>query len=281
MPSQPIGILHPGAMGSSIANSARNSGCEVYWVAEGRSAASRERAQGLTDAGTLARLCQICPIIISVCPPEFATAMADQIVAAGFQGVYVDANAVAPQHKIEMAGRMEAAGIRFVDGGIIGLPSNKLGETTLLLSGAAASEVAEYFTLGPIVPQVMGPEIGRASALKICFAAYNKGMIALYTALYGTAAHYGVLEELKGHFVHRGLSVDSIQAQILRAAPKVWRWVPEMHEIAETLEAAGMPGGFHLAAAEVYARLAGFKDAGDVQMDAILGSLSAAPVDKI
>jgi hypothetical protein len=33
-----------------------------------------------------------------------------------------------------------------------------------------------------------------------------------------------------------------------------------MHEIAATFQGAGLPGGFHQAAAEVYERLATFKD---------------------
>jgi hypothetical protein len=33
-----------------------------------------------------------------------------------------------------------------------------------------------------------------------------------------------------------------------------------MHEIAATFRGAGMPGGFHEAAAEVYERLTPFKD---------------------
>ncbi|MEP6963089.1 MAG: DUF1932 domain-containing protein, partial [Acidobacteriota bacterium] len=267
--------LHPGAMGSSVAESALDNGCEVYWVSEGRSPASRKRAAGLVDAGTLVRLCELCPLIVSVCPPEFAAGLADAVLAAGFQGIYVDANATSPQHKIEVARRMEAGGVRFVDSGIIGLPSRKFGETTLLLSGAAAEEVAGCFAKGPIVPQVLGPEIGRASALKICFAGYNKGMIALYTALFGAAEHYGVLEELKGHFTHRGLSLATIETQMRRAAPKAWRWVPEMHEIAATLEAAGMPGDFHRGAAQIYERLAGFRDTEDGSVEKILAALQS------
>jgi uncharacterized protein DUF1932 len=34
-----------------------------------------------------------------------------------------------------------------------------------------------------------------------------------------------------------------------------------MHEIAATFAAAGLPPGFHQAAAEVYERMAGFQDA--------------------
>ena len=33
-----------------------------------------------------------------------------------------------------------------------------------------------------------------------------------------------------------------------------------MEEISATFQQAGVPGGFHAAAAEVYGRLAGFKD---------------------
>jgi hypothetical protein len=40
----------------------------------------------------------------------------------------------------------------------------------------------------------------------------------------------------------------------------MWRYVGEMREIAEAFQAAGLPNGFHNAAAEVSERLACFKD---------------------
>jgi 3-hydroxyisobutyrate dehydrogenase-like beta-hydroxyacid dehydrogenase len=261
-------------MGVSIANSAIDGGCEVFWASEGRGSATRQRATLLKDAGTVERLCETCAVIISVCPPEFAFAVSRGVAATGFKGAFADINALTPQHKIEMGRAMEAVGIRFADGGIIGLPSRVSGETTLFLSGPAAGEVADCFTKGAIAASVMGPEIGRASALKILFAAYNKGSVALFTALYTAAEHYGVAEELKGQFTHRGLSVEKIEAQILRAAPKAWRWVAEMHEISEALQAAGMPGEFHHGAAKVYDRLRSLKDQ-DVDLKTVLGTLGA------
>jgi len=39
-----------------------------------------------------------------------------------------------------------------------------------------------------------------------------------------------------------------------QAATKGWRWVGEMDQIAATFRAAGLPDGFHRAAAEIYAR---------------------------
>src|SRR5580700_7915812 len=94
-----IGVLHPGTMGVSIAASARKGGNEVYWASEGRSEHTRERARGagLKDAETLQKLCDTCSIIVSVCPPEFAERVADQVLACSFRGVYVDANPISPQ----------------------------------------------------------------------------------------------------------------------------------------------------------------------------------------
>ncbi len=44
------------------------------------------------------------------------------------------------------------------------------------------------------------------------------------------------------------------------AVPKMWRYVGEMREIAEAFESAGLPPGFHQAAAEICERFAAFKD---------------------
>ena len=44
MAERHIGILHPGAMGVSVAASAKNSGNAVCWVSEGRSAETRSES---------------------------------------------------------------------------------------------------------------------------------------------------------------------------------------------------------------------------------------------
>src|SRR5207249_2823723 len=115
------------------------------WVSEGRRQPTRERAAqfGLQDAQTLAQLCAECPIIISVCPPHAAESMATDVLGAGFAGVYVDANAIAPQRTIQIGEAMSRRGVTFVDGGIIGFPAWKPGTTCLYLAGARAAEVAE------------------------------------------------------------------------------------------------------------------------------------------
>src|SRR5262245_35475829 len=137
-----IGILHPGEMGMSIAASAKNSGCEVFWVSEGRSGATQERAAkyGLRHAETLEQLCRECPIILSVWPPYAAETVAREVLGARFHGLFVDANAIAPQRTIQMSISMIKADVSFVDGGIIGFPAGRGNTTCLCLCGPLACE---------------------------------------------------------------------------------------------------------------------------------------------
>jgi 3-hydroxyisobutyrate dehydrogenase-like beta-hydroxyacid dehydrogenase len=272
-----IGILHPGEMGSVVAATVRNSGHEVFWISEGRSHRTRARAEsaGFTDAGTLAHLCETCPVILSVCPPEFAADLADQVLAQGFRGTYLDANAISPAHKQEIAARMQARGVGFVDGGIVGLPPKAKGQTWLYLSGEHANALTCCFQAGPLDVEVIGTEVGKASALKMCFAAYSKGSIALLAAVLGAAGHLGVLEDLRRQWARQGPTLEKSEGHVVRAAPKAWRWVPEMHEIAQTFEAAGVPPEFHQTAAEIFEMLREFKDA-DPSIEEVLKTLRAS-----
>jgi 3-hydroxyisobutyrate dehydrogenase-like beta-hydroxyacid dehydrogenase len=263
MSNQRIGILHPGEMGISIAASAKNSGCEVYWVSEGRSDATRERAAKfeLHEARTLEELCKQCPIVVSVCPPHAAEALARDVVQAGFHGSYVDANAIAPQRSIQLGNTMMQANVRFIDGGIIGFPAWKPHTTCLYLSGPGADDVASCFAAGPLDTKVLGTEIGKASALKMCYAANTKGVVALLAAILATAESLGVLEALFSRWRKEdAASPEQILTRIQANAPKAWRFVGEMQEISRTFSEAGAPGEFHIAAADIYQRLAIFKD---------------------
>jgi 3-hydroxyisobutyrate dehydrogenase-like beta-hydroxyacid dehydrogenase len=264
MAERKIGILHPGNMGISIAASMQNSGNAVYWASEGRSAQTRERAEkfNLLDARTLAELCATCSVIVCVCPPHAAEVVANQTLAHGYQGLYLDANAVSPQRAQRIAQAVETAGATFVDGGIIGGPAWKPGSTWLYLSGREAETAASCFSSGPLETSVIGGEIGRASALKMCFAAYTKGSTALLCAILAAAESLGVRDDLE-HQWSRGGSDFAEQAakRVTGVTEKAWRFAGEMEEISATFTEAGVPGGFHAAAATLYKRIAHFKDA--------------------
>lgn len=273
-----IGILHPGAMGISIAAAARQAGQGVAWLPAGRSTATRERAEahGLVPAESLGALCRDCDVILSVCPPHAAVDVAGAVAAEGFAGVYVDGNAISPSRTLRVANIVSAAGAAYVDGGIVGPPAWKPG-TCLYVSGARAREVLPLFAGSPLEVQDLGPEPTRASALKMCYAARTKGTAALLAAIFAAAERLGVSEPLVDRLAGEDPAIpDGIEARVRAAAPKAWRWIDEMEEIAETLRDAGTEGGFHDAAADVFRRLAGYKDAAPPpELDEILASLVA------
>jgi len=260
---QKIGILHPGAMGISVAVSAKNSGYAVYWVSAGRSAQTRERAEkhDLLDAETLGQLCQICSIIISICPPHTAEDVATAVLNHNFNGLYVDANAISPQRVSHIEQVMTTSGVEFVDGGIIGGPAWQPGQTWLYLAGSQAQTVADCFAAGPLETRIVSDIVGQASALKMCYAAYTKGSTALLCAILAAAETLKVREALARQWSLDGANLDTqAPERARRVTARAWRFAGEMDEIAATFKAAGMPGGFHEAAGEIYRRLAGFKD---------------------
>lgn len=278
-----IGILHPGQMGISVAASARNGGHTVLWASEGRSAQTRARADehGLEDAGTLAELCRRAEIILSVCPPHAAEGVAQAVADQGFSGLYADANAISPQRAQAVAAIITRGGASFVDGGIIGGPAWKPGRTWLYLSGPQAATVAACFAAGPLETEVIGDAIGKASALKMCYAAYTKGTTALLAAILGAAEQLDVRAELEAEWARNGSSFAlESERKVREVTAKAWRFVGEMHEIAATFESAQMPGGFHRAAADIYTRLAPFKDAPETpSLGAVLAALCEAQTD--
>ena len=253
-----IGILHPGEMGVSVAASAIHSGHELYWVSDNRSPKTHQRAEKnhLVDVETLEQFCKNVDIILSVCPPHAAEDIARSVVEQRFTGYYLDANAISPQRAIKIGQMMQANGIHFVDGGIIGGPAWNQKETWLYLSGADAQIIADCFSNGPLETRLISSEIGKASALKMCYAAYSKGTTALLAAILATAESLGVREELYQQWDMDDANFsEQVNRRVTRVQAKAWRFEGEMHEIASTFQAAGSPSGFHESAAEIYRRM--------------------------
>ena len=85
VPPRPvIGILHPGAMGAAVGAALKPAAGAVIWAAAGRSITTSKRAEaadliGVPDVAALARRADV---IISVCPPDAARAVAEEVAAA-------------------------------------------------------------------------------------------------------------------------------------------------------------------------------------------------------
>ena len=266
-----VGVLHPGEMGVSICQALADSGHDVLWVSEGRSADTQARAASFTPVASLAEMTAEAECIFSICPPHAALEQAKAVAAENFSGIYVDANAVSPQTAESVA---NVIGSRYVDGGVIGPPATQEGSTRLYVSGDLSDDVVSLF--GDCLLQVISIGEGptRASTLKMAYAAYTKGSSALLLAVNAVAEAGGVREELQREWdvSQKGLRQRSGGAAV-GTSRKAWRFVGEMEEIAATFESFGLPSDFHAGAAEIYSRMSALKDLPPSQLEEVIARL--------
>lgn len=232
---------------------------EVLWVGEGRSEATRQRAEtgGFREVASVAELAAQSEIVLSICPPAIAEEVAAEVFGTGFDGLYVEANAIAPT-RVE---RIAESG-RCVDGSIIARTGVKL-----YLSGDAddVAEVATLFPGGDVTAVPLEGGIGAASALKMAFGGWNKIGVALAAQAYAIARAYGVEDALAGE------GVDS--QGIVRGSGRAWRWAPEMEEVADTAASLGLPDGMGRAAADLFRRWEAHRDE-PAELDELLEDLT-------
>jgi len=258
-----IGLLHPGAMGAALGACFRSCGHEVYWLNSERSAASQDRARRaqLLASTHLDHLLSQAELIVSICPPHAADTVLDTIATSGYEGHYLEANAIAPKRLLLMRDRLAGSPIQLTDGSVIGLPlwpDETKGGTTLHLSGPHAATLETLLAGSPLTVKRVSDQLGDASALKMTFAAFSKGSAALTAEILNVASQYGVSNALAEQL---GASTTQNWQQSLRAtSAKAWRFSGEMKEIAETFRAVGAEPGFHEAASKVYQKLEKFKD---------------------
>ena len=171
MAIQTVGILSPGDMGSATGRVLHEHGLDVVTCLEGRSEATRLRAQeaGFRIGASLDDIVDEADLLLSILVPSEAVAVADRVAdrlrARGSSLVYADFNAVAPQTAKRIDAIISGAGSRSVDGGIIGGPPPG-GRTRFYCSGQDVGAVMELGGFGLDVRRV-GPGVGQASGLKM------------------------------------------------------------------------------------------------------------------
>jgi len=257
-----IAILMPGDMGSGVGAALSSAGHRVITCLSGRSEATRSLAErsAMQDAGTLAGLVKQADMILSILPPAAAIGLARDIAAAmtetGHKPVYVDCNAVSPATVKQVADIITSAGAPVIDAGIIGQAPGKGGGTRFYVSGP---DVAAMQALDGKGFQViaLGSDIGRASAMKMVYAALTKGTWTLQTSVMLAAEKLGLTEELTREFeFSQKPTLDAMRARIPRLPADSGRWIGEMEEIAATFADAGVTPHFHEGAADIFRVLA-------------------------
>ncbi len=233
-----VAIIAQGAMGAGTAARLTSNGVDVVTWLEGRSSASRARAEKAGMRGVDLAGIAAADIILSIVPPSDALALAEQLAptlkASKTKPLYADMNAVSSGKVEEVAAVIAPTGCAFSDGGIIGPPPRPdTRNTVYFFSAIPAERVAPLAKGGLEVKMVNGP-IGAASALKMSYAAIGKGLTALASASILMADRYGAKEALLEELQR---SQPNILKGISWSVPdmfvKAYRFVGEMEEIAE------------------------------------------------
>lgn len=275
-----VAVLHPGQMGVAFAAQLRGVGVDVLWCSADRSTRTADRAEnaGLRAVPTLTAALAAADVVLSICPPAAAEDLARVVAGHGYQGVFVDANAISPIRMARIHDALQGAGATVVDGAIIGPPPDDATAARLYLSGdsAATAAVAIMFTGTSVETVVLDAAIGTASGLKMAYASYQKATRTLAAVAHALAAEFDVTEHLLYEASRNARSPLSDPDYLPSVAARAWRWAPEMHEVADTLRDVGLPNGQAQAAADTLRRWDSAKDS-DLAIDQTLQALRQRP----
>lgn len=269
-----VGIPVAGEMGAGIGARLVSAGARVRTITAGRSSATRDRAAAAgMESVEETDLCAA-DIVLSITPPGVALETARKLAPAlsGAQNgpVYVDCNAISPETASRVGEVIVAAGARFADGGIIGMPpvSGKPGPV-IYVSGEAAGEVGTLTDFGLDIRPIEGG-VGAASALKMCYGGLTKGILGLGAALILAAERAGIADVLHDELQASQQSLlGRFERMLPDAYPKAYRWVAEMEQISSFLESDRAESEIYRGLAGLYERLAADHDGEGVEIEAL------------
>ncbi|HEX3883836.1 MAG TPA: DUF1932 domain-containing protein [Stellaceae bacterium] len=257
-----VAVVAQGTMGAGVGRRLAESGAEVRTLLSGRSAASAERAKaaGMVAMADERALVEGADFFLSILPPGEAVALAKQmapaLTALATKPVYVDCNAISPQTAQEVAAIIAPTGADFVDGGIIGGPPREGYSPGIYASGPAVAKTAAIREYGIDWRVIDGP-VGAASGLKMSYAGITKGTTAIAAAMLLGAARFGCGEALMAELAaSQPEMLKRMRGSIPGMYDKAYRWVGEMEEISDFLEASPPSRDMYAAIARLYTDLA-------------------------
>ncbi len=257
-----VAVVSPGSMGSALGAVLARGGERVVATLAGRSARTARLAEhaALEILPDLRSVLEAADVVLSVVPPEAATAVAWEIALecgeAASVPLLVDLNAIAPATARSLASAAAEHQLDVVDGSVSGPPPWRSGTTRIYLSGSRAREVAALPFDG-VEGIVVGDEVGQASAVKMSTASVYKGTSALLAQALLAARANGVLEHVLADLEAGSPELAAnLPRRLATAATKSERYVGEMFEIASAQAAAGLTPALFEAMAGIYAALA-------------------------
>jgi len=237
-------LIGYGEAGSTFAAAAQWRDGVAVWdhIAERRVAAA---SSGLCTLPSPEEVLAGAPLVLSLVTADQSLRVAEayaQLLTHG--ALWCDMNSVAPETKRAAARAIEAAGGRYIDVAVLApVEPARLG-VPLLISGDAAHEALLMLrSIGFENLRVVGPQVGRASAIKMIRSVMIKGIEALTDEMMAAAERAEVTNEVLA-------SLDASEN------PRPWgeraaynlermtvhglRRAAEMEEVAKTLTALGV-----------------------------------------
>jgi 3-hydroxyisobutyrate dehydrogenase-like beta-hydroxyacid dehydrogenase len=266
-------------MGAAVGRRLADNGLKVLTSLTGRSAETVQRAR---DAGMQAASDEeiaASDFLLSILPPGDAVSLAQRFVpaltASNAKPVYVDCNAVSPPTLERVAATIAPTGSPVVDAGIIGSPPRP-GDAgpRFYASGPHAPRFAALKQYGLDI-RVLGGPMTAASALKMSYAGMTKGTQALGAAMMLAATRGGSADAL---FAELSASQPQMLAWMSRQLsimpPKAYRWVAEMHEIADFVGEDPAAHELYVGAAHFYEQIARDFESDKTQVAALAAFLN-------
>jgi L-threonate 2-dehydrogenase len=257
-----IGIIAQGTMGAGVGKRFHESGAEVRTLLTGRSEKSAERANnaGMRAMPGERELLDGADFFLSILPPDeaenLARRLAPALTALQKKPLYVDCNAVSPQTAERIGDIVAPTGAEFVDAGIIGGPPRPGYSPHIYAAGPAVVQTAVLRDWGIDWRPISGP-IGAASGLKLSYAGITKGTTAIAAAMLLGAARFGCGEALIAELsASQPQMLDRMRRNIPTMYDKAYRWVGEMEEISDFLDANPASRDMYSAIARLYDFLA-------------------------
>ena len=204
----------------------------------------RPDQDGVTRAETLEALLAVSDIVFAAVTCTVALEVAEQAAPhLTARHLYVDINSVSPETKIAVGRMVSDTGARFVEAAVMaGVPAFK-HKVPMLLSGEAAGELIAAMQPWGMALEDFGPELGRASALKMFRSIIIKGMEALFQECVLGAERYGVAKKVLDSVGdgYPGIDWDKLAHHLIgRTAIHGERRAHEMEEVSDTLRAIGI-----------------------------------------
>jgi 3-hydroxyisobutyrate dehydrogenase-like beta-hydroxyacid dehydrogenase len=255
-------------MGHAIGQLLKENELRVLTCLMGRSNRTKQLSEqaGITDVPNMNDLVEQSDVLMSVtvseAVPGLCREIADAVKATGTDLLFAECNAIAPELSKDMEGVLKAGGARYVDASIIGGPPRNGSSPRVYASGDNASEFEQLRDFGLDVRN-LGPQLGRASGIKMCYAAMTKGTTALHTELLIAAEKMGLTKELMAEFSGgQQAAVTCMEGWIPSMPAKSRRWVSEMEEVEKTFNDLGLTPDIFKGVADMY-RMIGATPLGD------------------